>query len=141
MSIENLRGDLLAADLEFFDIRSALRLPLPGRRDAPVVLPFAGSCLTPWISEEVVDIDAIDNVRLGISGLRKHDNPWLVLIGSGRNEAWQRGPDAVWIRVGGRSSAWRVRVWGARQDVLQAISRQQRGLRPQLGITMHGRKP
>ena len=53
----------LSADSESFDLRSAVRLPLPGRRNAPVCHAGCGLSLDALDQgEEVGDIDAVDDI-------------------------------------------------------------------------------
>ena len=60
-----------AADAETVDLRAAARLALPGRGDAPVGHAFGGVALDAVDQrEQVVDIDAVDDVRRGGLHLR-----------------------------------------------------------------------
>src|SRR5271154_7301491 len=69
----------IAADFEALDLRTASRLALPRRGDAPVCLAFGG--VAPDAidqGKQVVDIDTVDDVRLGGLRLGNHDRPPFV---------------------------------------------------------------
>src|SRR6516225_21996 len=69
-----------SADYEVLDLRTAPRLALPGRGDSPVCLAFCG--VPPDAvdqGKQVVDIDAVDNVRFDGLSLGNHDSLlWVV---------------------------------------------------------------
>ena len=64
----------LSADLETLDLRSAPRLALPGRGNAPVGLGMRGAPLGPVDQgKQIVEIDAVDDPRFDSLGLGSHD--------------------------------------------------------------------
>src|SRR5262245_37236833 len=68
-----------SADFEALDLRTALRLALPGRGDAPVRLAFCG--IPPDAldqGKQIVDVDAIDDVEFGDLSFSSHDRPPLL---------------------------------------------------------------
>src|SRR3984893_7952533 len=68
-----------SADPEAFDLRTAPGLSLPGRGDPPVCLAFCG--VPPDAIDQrkqIVEIDAVDDVRFGGLRLGNHDRPPLL---------------------------------------------------------------
>jgi hypothetical protein len=70
---------LFSADLEAFDLRTAVGLALPSRGDAPTCLAFCGIPPDAFDQgEQIVDIDAVDDFRFGGLRLGKHDESPLL---------------------------------------------------------------
>src|SRR6202011_1708460 len=123
-----------SADLEALDLRTAPRLALPGRGDAPVCLAFCG--VPPGAFDQrkqVVKIDAVDDGRFGGLRLGNHDRPpltrWMVRVRAGLLERGERRLDALALVFGyqaGKHLA-EMRVLGARMDVLPAVGLEECG--------------